>query len=179
MSFEFIAEVTANSTDTQDLIFTGIPQTYESLRIIGVGNGQASISAGMNGVFSLVFNQDVSSSSHGFQRMGADYNSQLTQVQGLWGNYAQAGYFTGSAPDSGYYPSSWLIDIYNYKGVAATGMVQFFSQSTAVSASNGYSHCTYNSGCYGNGSTPITSLQLNCGGANWMRYSKFAMYGRD
>ncbi len=180
MSLEFIAEITANATDTQDLIFTSIPQTYESLRIIGVGNGQASISAGLNGVFSLVFNQDTSGSKHAWQRTAADYNSQVTNVEGIFnGNYAQAGYFTGSAPDSGYYPANYITDIYNYKGVAATGDVQYFSQSTAATYNNNYSFNSYTSGTYNNGTTPITSLQLNCGGANWMRYTKFSLYGRD
>jgi hypothetical protein len=184
MSLEFIAEIDANSVDTQHLTFTSIPQTYTSLRIIGVGNTDAALSQGLNGVFSLEFNNTSGSfgsdSKHAFMRIASDYNGAVTNNEGTFNsNYAECGSMSGTNPDSGYWPASYVIDIYNYLGVAANGDVQYFSRSVSATENNDYSHAAYYAGTYGNGTTPITALQLNAATGNWLRFSKFSLYGRD
>jgi len=180
MALWFIAEIDANSVDTENLVFSAIPQTYESLRLMGVGNTDYAVGQSMGGRFSLQFNEQTSDGKHAFMRSAADYNSILSNNEGTYTeNYAECGSMSGSAPESGYYPATYIIDIYNYKGVAATGSVQYFSRSTTATASNSYSHNAYYAGTYGNGTTPITSLQLKSAFGNWMRFSKFSLYGRD
>ena len=154
MALEFIAEIDANSVDTENLVFSAIPQTYESLRIIGVGNTSYAFSQGMNGVFSLQFNEQTSDGKHAFMRIAADDNAVLTNNEGTF-------------------------NIYNYKGVAANGDVQYFSRSVTATENNDYSHAAYYAGTYGNETTAITSLQLKSASGNWMRFSKFSLYGRD
>ena len=180
MALEFIAEIDANSVDTENLVFSAIPQTYESLRIIGVGNTSYAFSQGMNGVFSLQFNEQTSDGKHAFMRIAADDNAVLTNNEGTFNsNYAECGSMSGTNPDTGYWPASYIIDIYNYKGVAANGDVQYFSRSVTATENNDYSHAAYYAGTYGNETTAITSLQLKSASGNWMRFSKFSLYGRD
>ena len=180
MALAFIAEIDANSVDTENLVFTGIPQTYESLQLMGVGNTDYALSQGMNGVFSLQFNEETTDSKHAFMRIASDYNGVLSNNEGTFNsNYGECGSMSGTDPESGYYPATYIIDIYNYLGVAATGDVQYFAQSGTATAGGLYNHVAYYAGTYGNGATPITSLQLKCSFDNWLRYSKFSLYGRD
>lgn len=180
MALEFIAEVDANSTDTENLVFTGIPQTYDSLRIVGIGNTDYSLSQGMNGVFSLQFNEQTSDSKHAYMRVASDYNGVLTNNEGTYNaNYAECGSMSGNAPDDGYWPATYIIDIYSYKGEASNHDVQYFSRSVLATYNNNYSHAAYYAGTYNNGTTAITSLQLKSAFGNWIRFSKFSLYGRD
>jgi len=180
MALEFIAEIDANSVDTENLVFSAIPQTYESLRLMGVGNTDYAVAQSMGGTFSLQFNEETTDSKHGFMRIAADYYQILLNIEGTYSdNTAECGSMSGTTSESGYYPATYIVDIYNYKGVAATGSVQYFARSTTATAANQYSHNAYYAGTYGNGTTPITSLQLKSALGNWMRYSKFSLYGRD
>tara|TARA_R100001129_G_scaffold165219_1_gene131842 strand:- start:592 stop:1134 length:543 start_codon:yes stop_codon:yes gene_type:complete len=180
MALTFIAEIDANSTDTENLVFSGIPQTYTSLRIMGIGNTSYALSQGLNGVFALQFNEQTSDSKHGYMRQAANNANVLSNNAGTYNaNYAECGSMSGTTPDDGYYPATYIIDIYNYKGETATGDVQYFSRSVTATSSNSYSHTAYYAGTYNNGSTAITSLQLKSGFGNWLRYSKFSLYGRD
>tara|TARA_R110000824_G_scaffold28568_11_gene95846 strand:- start:1018 stop:1560 length:543 start_codon:yes stop_codon:yes gene_type:complete len=180
MALAFIAEIDANSVDTENLVFTAIPQTFTSLRLMGVGNTDYAVGQSMGGLFSLQFNEETTDSKHAFMRSAADYTTTLTNNEGTFNsNYAECGSMSGTAPESGYFPATYIIDIYNYKGVAATGSVQYFARSATATASNSYSHTAYYAGTYGNGTTPITSLQLKCSFGNWLRFSKFSLYGRD
>jgi len=186
MALTFIAEISANDTDTENLVFTGIPQTYTSLRIMGIGNTSYALSQGFNGVFALQFNEDTAALKNAYMRQATNNSSVLSNNPGTFNaSYGECGSMSGTTPDSGYYPATYIIDIYNYLGDSTYGNVQYFSRSvSATSHSSFYGHTAYFAGTYKNqssapGDTPITSLQLKSGFGNWLRYSKFSLYGRD
>ena len=180
MALTFIAEISANDTDTENLVFSGIPQTYTSLRLMGIGNTGYALSQDFNGVFALQFNEDTAALKNSYARQATNNSSVLSNSAGTFNaSYGQCGSMSGTTPDDGYYPATYIIDIYNYKGESTYGDVQYFSRSVNATASNNYSHTAYFAGTYKNQTTAITSLQLKSGSGNWLRYSKFSLYGRD
>ena len=184
MAIVFIAEVNASS-GTQFLNFTAIPQTYTSLRIMGVSNVNYSLSQGLNGQMSLEFNPASpgsfgSDSKHAWSRLASNNSGweDPPSLGTLNQNYGAVGSHPGTAPDSGYYATSHIIDIYNYRS-SDPGDVQYYGTSTCSTYSSNYDHGGYWCGTYGNASTGITGLQIQCAYGNFMEYSKFSLYGRD
>ena len=160
-SYESIATITVGGTAQSTLDFTSIPSTFKHLQLRGV----LLTSAATNPTYQ--FNSDTA----------ANYTDHH-----LWGNGAAAfANFLASSANvyfnynpSTSYPSSFVMDIFDYASTTKNKTTRIFAGSDT---NGGTVEIALWSGLWMNSSTAISSIQLKGSGANFTQYSKVGLYG--
>lgn len=172
---EYIGSVTGTGS-AATLTFTGVPNTYNSLVLKGVGH---TTNTSQTEAF-IRFNND-SGSNYDYNRGGRDgANDYAFQSENQ--SYALFAYLPSASLESGAMLSQLDMNIWSYqKASTSPGRVSYMCQANYRHSDTAQIQFLYTG--WFDGSTPggtadVTIISLHMGSGNWGASTKFDLYGR-